>query len=121
MNIDELKKVVSDVCQALNAVSKFINKQGIFSLYPLIAVSQDLVLVNWTVVKGELLKLDATGKAELDAVIKANLNLVNAASQAKLIQAVDCVEQAVGLVEEGVGLFNQGKGLVDRVKSIIGA
>lgn len=121
MNIDDLKKVVADVCQVLNAVSKFVAKQGIGSLFGAIGPLQDLAIVNWGLAKSELLALDNIGRDELNAVMKSNLQLVDAAAQAKLLAGVDCIEQAVNLVEEGVSLFNQGKGLVDRVKQIVGA
>lgn len=121
MGNDDLKKVVSDVCLVLNAVSKFIAKQGISALFSAIGPLQDLAVINYGLVKSELLKLDNAGKDELNALVKANLQLVDANAQAKLLGAVDCVEQAIGLVEEGVSLFNQGKGLVNRVKQIVGA
>lgn len=121
MNIDDLKKVVSDSCQVLNAVSKFVNKQGITSLFAAIGPVQDLALVNYTAVKTELLSLDQAGKDDLNATIKSSLQLVNQDVQAKILSGVDCVEQVVNLAEEGISLFNQGSVLVNRIKTLVGA
>lgn len=121
MNIDDLKKVVSDICQVLNAVSKFVNKGGVLSLWGAISPVQDLATINWGLVKSELLNLNAAGKAELDATIASQLQLVNPAVQAKVISGVDCAEQLVNLAEEGISLFNQGQLLVGKIKLLVGA
>lgn len=119
MNIDDLKKAVVDICQVLNALSKFINKGGILSLWGAISPVQDLALVNWVNVKNEILKLDEAGKKDLNAAIAANLQLVNPQAQAKVLAGIDCVEQLVNLAEEGISLFNQGQLLVSKIKALV--
>jgi len=119
MNIDDLKKAVADICQVLNCVSKALSGQGILSLIGAVSAFEDLAVINWGAVKQELLKIDSAGKDQLNFVIQQNLKLANPVAQAKVLAAVDCVEQAVDLGEEAVSLYNQGKNLVDKVKALI--
>jgi hypothetical protein len=121
MNIDDLKKAVSDICEILNAVSKLINKQGILSLMGAIAPAQDLSQLDWVKVKAEILDLDASERAQLNDVLKQKLQLQKPEVQAKLLDAVDCLEQVIDLAHYGIDVYNRGKVLVDRVKRLVGA
>jgi hypothetical protein len=119
MGIDELKKVVKDICDVLNSVSRLIAKEGLLSLYPAVGAIQDLIKVDYKKVKDEILDLDSAERADLNKVIAASLQLKNPVAQQKLLDSVDCIEQVVDLAHYAVDGYNRGKVIVDRVKRIV--
>lgn len=114
-----LKEVVSRAGHVVNAVSAFVNKGGLLALYPVIGEAQALVKEDWAGVKAEIQDLSAEEGAELAAVLKSELHLVNPAVQVKVSEAIDCLQEASVLVSEELALVVKAGLLLEKVKALV--
>lgn len=119
--VEKLKTVVVSLAQVLNAVSKFINKQGLFALYGVVEPVKTLVALDWVQAKKELSEVSYDERLALEQAFKTEVNLQNPEAQKKLQDAVDCLEQVFAVAHEGFTVVENAKVVYEKLKQLVGA
>lgn len=117
--IDEVKKGVKAVAQALNVLSKLVHKQGLLVLLELVPVIDVFKNINYKAFASQVLDMSGPEGDEVKALFKQELVLQNKGNEVKLESAVDIVQDVVALAGQGVGMYNKGKAIVERVKALL--
>lgn len=117
--VENLKKLVVSVAEALNIVVKVL-KGNFLALFGLAQVLLSLKAVDFAAVLKELGDLQPAERADVEAAFTGALDLGNPDLQAKVVAGVGYLEEAVGVVGEAVNLGTKAYDLVLRVKKFLG-
>lgn len=120
-----LKGCAEAGAEVLNVVSKVLNKQGLWHLLGLQGAVKVFTSLDFAALKEELKDLSEVEREEVEAAFQMKLALVKKEVQAKLVDAVNLVEDGVDFVEDvvesGAGYFTRGKDLFQKAKALVGA
>ena len=117
--MQESPKIAHGLVELVNVGSKLINKKGVFVIFQLSDEAQELSSFNWEAFKAEWspdkIKSNA---AELVALSKKKLDLVNKDAQAKVEKALDLGIKGGELAEKAVSLYKEGVLYASEVKAL---
>lgn len=117
--MDDLKKVITALCDAVCAIDGLANKEGVFSLFKYVQDFSALGTVNADGLKAQVLALTPEGRHELEALAKEKIKLHNPALEAKLESGIDVLDN---LIDVGVHAFSVTKEAIlvwDKVKMLL--
>jgi hypothetical protein len=118
--IENLKAIVVAACDAVCAVDKLANHEGLFSLFQYVEDFSRLGQVNLVEVKTEIQDLDAHERQELLSLAKAKLTLHNPQLEGKLEAGVDLLNVSVDLGLDAYRLILQMVNVFTQVKNLVG-